>query len=76
MCIICNAVVKSETIWYVHINSKQHRDNITRKKPSKEKATSDSTSKSLISKKDTTSTVVNPPVKLKGNAQNYIELLF
>lgn len=28
MCVLCNAVVRSEAVWNVHINAKAHRDNI------------------------------------------------
>ncbi|KAK9512083.1 hypothetical protein O3M35_000589 [Rhynocoris fuscipes] len=31
-CIVCNSVVRSEAVWNVHINSKQHRENIAKKK--------------------------------------------
>lgn len=30
-CIVCNSVVKSEAVWSVHINSKQHKENIAKK---------------------------------------------
>lgn len=32
MCIICESAVKNSAIWHIHINSKQHRDNINKKK--------------------------------------------
>lgn len=28
MCILCNTVVRSESVWNVHLNAKAHRDNI------------------------------------------------
>ncbi|XP_073980797.1 zinc finger protein 830-like [Rhodnius prolixus] len=31
-CIVCNSVVKSEAVWNVHINSKQHKENIAKRK--------------------------------------------
>ncbi|KAF6204103.1 hypothetical protein GE061_002443 [Apolygus lucorum] len=31
-CIVCESVVRSEAVWNVHINSKQHRENIAKKK--------------------------------------------
>uniref|UniRef100_A0A0A9Y6Q5 Zinc finger protein 830 n=1 Tax=Lygus hesperus TaxID=30085 RepID=A0A0A9Y6Q5_LYGHE len=31
-CIVCDSVVRSEAVWNVHINSKQHRENIAKKK--------------------------------------------
>lgn len=36
-CILCQSVVKSDAIWPVHINSKQHRDNVEKAKKLKEK---------------------------------------
>lgn len=30
-CIVCSSVVKSEAVWSIHINSKQHKENIARK---------------------------------------------
>nr|XP_018901696.1 PREDICTED: zinc finger protein 830 isoform X1 [Bemisia tabaci]XP_018901697.1 PREDICTED: zinc finger protein 830 isoform X2 [Bemisia tabaci] len=31
-CILCNSVVRSENVWSVHINGKEHRGNIAKKK--------------------------------------------
>nr|XP_019530686.2 zinc finger protein 830-like [Aedes albopictus] len=36
-CILCNSVVRSEAVWKVHINSKQHKENIEQAKKLKEK---------------------------------------
>lgn len=35
-CILCSSIVKSEHVWQVHINSKQHRQNIEEAKKLKE----------------------------------------
>ncbi|BES99930.1 Zinc finger protein 830 [Nesidiocoris tenuis] len=32
-CIVCDSVVKSEAVWSVHINSRQHKLNIAKSKP-------------------------------------------
>uniref|UniRef100_A0A1B6LLH5 Zinc finger protein 830 n=1 Tax=Graphocephala atropunctata TaxID=36148 RepID=A0A1B6LLH5_9HEMI len=31
-CIVCENIVRSDAVWIVHLNSKQHKDNIARKK--------------------------------------------
>lgn len=36
MCLLCSSVVRSEHVWQVHINSKQHRENIEQAKKLKE----------------------------------------
>lgn len=35
MCILCKLVIRSETIWSVHLNSKMHKDNVTLAKKTK-----------------------------------------
>ncbi|CAK1546161.1 unnamed protein product [Leptosia nina] len=37
MCILCSSIVRSEHVWQVHVNSKQHRQNIEEAKKLKEK---------------------------------------
>jgi len=36
-CVLCQSVVRSEAVWPVHINSKQHRDKVEQAKKLKEK---------------------------------------
>lgn len=36
MCALCSSIVRSETVWQVHINSKQHRSNVEQAKQLKE----------------------------------------
>lgn len=36
-CSLCNSVVKSEKVWQVHVNAKQHKDNLARAKELKAK---------------------------------------
>uniref|UniRef100_A0A1B6FUH5 Zinc finger protein 830 n=1 Tax=Cuerna arida TaxID=1464854 RepID=A0A1B6FUH5_9HEMI len=31
-CIVCESIVRSDAVWIVHLNSKQHKDNIARRK--------------------------------------------
>ncbi|XP_041970938.1 26S proteasome non-ATPase regulatory subunit 5-like [Aricia agestis] len=35
-CILCSSIVRSENVWQVHLNSKQHRENIEKAKKLKE----------------------------------------
>jgi len=35
MCILCKSIVRSETVWPVHLNSKAHKDNVTLAKKTK-----------------------------------------
>lgn len=35
MCILCKLVIRSETIWPVHLNSKMHKDNVALAKKTK-----------------------------------------
>jgi len=35
MCILCKSVIRSETVWPVHLNSKVHKDNVTLAKKTK-----------------------------------------
>lgn len=37
MCILCKSVVRSEAVWTVHVNAKQHRENVEIAKKLKEK---------------------------------------
>lgn len=36
LCILCESVVRSESVWSIHINSKKHRENIANAKRKKE----------------------------------------
>lgn len=36
MCILCSSIVRSENVWQVHLNSKQHRGNVEQAKKLKE----------------------------------------
>uniref|UniRef100_A0A1B6K007 Zinc finger protein 830 n=1 Tax=Homalodisca liturata TaxID=320908 RepID=A0A1B6K007_9HEMI len=31
-CIVCESIIRNDAVWIVHLNSKQHKDNIARKK--------------------------------------------
>ncbi|KOB52052.1 Uncharacterized protein OBRU01_26603, partial [Operophtera brumata] len=36
MCLLCSSIVRSENVWPVHINSKQHKENVDKAKKLKE----------------------------------------
>ncbi|XP_065085950.1 zinc finger protein 830 [Ochlerotatus camptorhynchus] len=42
-CILCSSVVRSEAVWKVHVNSKQHKESIEQAKQLKEKAAQSAT---------------------------------
>lgn len=72
LCIICNSTVKSESMWYTHINSKNHRDSIARKKQSKEKLSSQTAVVNINIKKEPNPELKSPK-KLKGILKNKID---
>lgn len=39
MCVLCKSIVRSEAVWKVHLNAKQHKENIELAKKLKEQAT-------------------------------------
>lgn len=60
MCLLCSSVVRSENVWQVHINSKQHRDNVDKAKKLKEL-----TNNFTVSKVKRTSPHVDAPPEKK-----------
>lgn len=65
-CVLCKSVVRSEAVWTIHINAKQHRENVERAKELKERTNNFSTvPKRPLSPTETTSTK-----KLKGILKN------
>ena len=45
-CSLCNSLVKSEKVWQVHLNAKQHKDNLAKAKELKAKIESEQVKKS------------------------------
>ncbi|XP_065207449.1 zinc finger protein 830 [Planococcus citri] len=74
MCIICNSPVKNETLWPVHINAKQHRDNIAKKraaqKETQQPVAVSNVSAKVISKEPIPVTTPVEPMKVKGILKN------
>ncbi|XP_018330118.1 zinc finger protein 830 [Agrilus planipennis] len=66
-CILCQSIVKSEAVWTVHINCKQHRLNIEKAKQLKEKTKNFTTP---VKRTATPQTPEVPEKKLKGILKN------
>ncbi|KAL6418686.1 hypothetical protein ACFW04_011871 [Cataglyphis niger] len=48
MCILCKLIVRSETVWPVHLNSKVHRENVTLAKTTKLETESTTRSSNIL----------------------------
>lgn len=73
MCILCSSVVRSENVWQVHLNSKQHRENVEQAKKLKA-LTNNFTDGKVKFKRPSTSTPEAPQEKkLKGILKNACE---
>lgn len=69
MCILCSSIVRSEQVWPVHINSKQHRENVEKAKKLKELTNNFTVGK--IKHKSTSLPEGAPPEKkIKGILKN------
>lgn len=55
-CILCSSVVRSEAVWKVHVNSKQHKENIEQAKKLKEKVAQSAATGQVQRKADTNTT--------------------
>lgn len=74
MCVLCQSIVRSEGVWNVHINSKQHRDKVEEAKRLKETTNNFTTA----SKRPLDVTTEIQAKKLKGilknsNASTYVD---
>lgn len=74
MCILCNTVVRSEAVWNIHINAKQHKENITKKKQQQEEleCKSQLAAVNSINKRPSPAEEepMQPPKKLKSKSKN------
>ncbi|KAF5285423.1 hypothetical protein FQA39_LY16677 [Lamprigera yunnana] len=66
VCILCQTVVRSENVWNVHINTKQHRDKVDEAKKLKERTNNFTTPLKRIN----VSPTEVPTKKLKGILKN------
>lgn len=73
MCILCNSVVRSEQVWPVHINSKQHRENVEKAKKLKE-LTNNFTVGKIKHKSSSPPKDAPPEKKVKGILKNAKEI--
>lgn len=71
MCLLCSSVVRSESVWQVHINSKQHKENVEKAKKLKE-LTNNFTEGKKIKRTAALSTNAPPEKKLKSILKNSI----
>ncbi|KAL6254959.1 hypothetical protein P5V15_014301 [Pogonomyrmex californicus] len=72
MCILCKSVVRSETVWPVHLNSKMHKDNVALAKKTKLETEGAVKASDGQSFKRPSSPPQNPPInkKIKGILKN------
>jgi zinc finger protein 830 len=66
LCTVCESVVRSETIWKVHISSKKHRENVASAKRRREDAVNFVRPSVPQLKRPAQTEVTAPPKKLKG----------
>ncbi|KAI8424328.1 hypothetical protein MSG28_002875 [Choristoneura fumiferana] len=69
MCLLCSSVVRSENVWQVHLNSKQHKENVEKAKKLKE-LTNNFTEGKKIKRTSTLSPTEPPEKKLKSILKN------
>ncbi|XP_062563835.1 zinc finger protein 830 [Armigeres subalbatus] len=62
-CVLCSSVVRSEAVWKVHINSKQHKENIEQAKKLKDKVVQRTTPAKPPSSSSSTQLTVTSPFK-------------
>ncbi|KAH0568838.1 hypothetical protein KQX54_021534 [Cotesia glomerata] len=71
MCVICKSVVRSETVWPVHLNSKSHKDNVAAAKKSLEvKTTVNKAPTSSFKRPPSPTRSEVPTKKVKGILKN------
>ncbi|XP_075971769.1 zinc finger protein 830 [Anticarsia gemmatalis] len=73
MCILCNSVVRSEHVWQVHVNSKQHKENVEKAKKLKE-LTNNFTVGKIKHKSSSPPKDAPPEKKIKGILKNAFEV--
>lgn len=65
MCILCKSIVRSETVWPVHLNSKIHRENVTLAKTTKLETESTTRTSNILPFKRSPSPSLDISVKKK-----------
>ncbi|XP_058792425.1 zinc finger protein 830 [Phymastichus coffea] len=69
-CVLCKTVIKSETVWPVHLNSKTHKDNVLVIKQTKEKLEATARAPKTHKRQSTTFQEPQPAKKVKGILKN------
>lgn len=69
-CILCKSQVKSEAVWPVHLNSKQHRENLAIAKQGKEELEKKIAQKRVAPPTNDAANQDTPPKKIKGILKN------
>ncbi|CAH4031536.1 unnamed protein product [Pieris brassicae] len=72
LCILCSSIVRSEHVWQVHLNSKQHRENIEKAQKLKE-LTKNFTDGKVKKRLSTTLSDAPQEKKIKGILKNSSE---
>lgn len=72
MCVLCKSIVRSENVWNVHVNAKQHRENVAEAKRLKELTNNFTTAVKVKGQKRSGSPSPNAPEekKVKGILKN------
>ncbi|XP_012286637.1 zinc finger protein 830 isoform X2 [Orussus abietinus] len=71
MCVLCKTIVKSEVVWFVHLNSKLHKENIAlAKKTRLEPETVPKTNEPSLKRQIPSVTEDQPNKKVKGILKN------
>lgn len=70
MCVLCKTIVRSENVWQIHVNAKQHRDNVAEAKRLKELTNNFTSAKIKSQKRQGSPPPALPEKKLKGILKN------
>lgn len=65
-CIVCDNIVKSDAVWPIHINSKKHKDNISKKKSAPVQIDVKQNGASLKRPAETPAPLPPPPKQIKS----------
>ncbi|KAI5701516.1 hypothetical protein M8J75_010422 [Diaphorina citri] len=71
-CIVCDNIVKSDAVWPIHINSKKHKDNISKKKSAPVQIDVKQNGASLKRPAETPAPLPPPPKQIKSILKNPI----
>ncbi|XP_058839956.1 zinc finger protein 830-like [Topomyia yanbarensis] len=64
-CVLCRSIVRSEAVWKVHINSKQHKENIEEAKKLKNKTAQSASAAAQLKSQPTPGSTPPPPGAFK-----------